>query len=239
MHDSLASICLLQRSTIPDLFHHFLSIRRARILELIDDDEETIGSKLENIPWAFFETVKFASNAFVSMNQQKGKLQDYIEIINSQGLGQTSHLFSENTNFNLLVEYLPRDLKNSICDRVNLSVPLTNETVLRFCKLWADGLELPIKQRLTVAMKGIPNAEALEKNVQKGLDALELICATEIRNIETASVFFELKGSWRYFFEGAVLETSKMIVQVDMANIFKDSNIFLTQNLKIIRSISI
>ena len=99
--ECLGSICLLQKSTISDVFHFFLQQRRTRILQLIDSSTiDVFDSVMEHLPELFYSTLDITTKLFLD-SEKKSRFHNFMETIQEQGLGQTSLLFSENTNFNL------------------------------------------------------------------------------------------------------------------------------------------
>ena len=239
--DCLSSVCLLQRSTIPDIFHLFLSLRKSRILALIDIGKDDIFSLMEQLPSLFFSTLDIASKLF--LGKENCKFYEFVKIVDQQGLGQTSLLFSENTNFNLLVEYLPSALKRCTSDKINLSVNLRHDNVLEFCKIWCESLVEPMHQRIILVFGGLRDAGAFTKAIQAGLNALEYIHKEEDKDVAPFSdqlvglIFSDMKTSWNYFFGPSATQTFDGIVADQFSGLFEKSNTEIVRNLKDIKQL--
>jgi hypothetical protein len=173
--DALGSVCILETPTLPDLFHTFLQNRRNLILSLLDVDRnfthEELKDTISKISSSLFDTLKNVSHLFIS---EKGPclFEKFISEVENEGAGSISMLYSENSNFNLLLGYLPDILNHCISGAFDFSIPLVTESIYTNLSTWAESLRQPIYQRLLLILKDVSKAKDLEELAVYALSSL-------------------------------------------------------------------
>jgi hypothetical protein len=217
----MASITLLERLSINDIFHLYLENAHSELLKSLEIDEfadqAQLIVKFHEMLNILKSSVSRINSCFTSNERTVGALVEYmqvnIELQNNLG-NSLSALYSKNTNINLILQFILDSIEHRKPLEYQIKLGPRFDSILELTRGWKESLKLPIQERIRNLLEKFSSIKTL-KSV--GSELMEEITKTVERfgkDSEISAIFFaDSSIIWLSFFHEAFLQRSKFLLE--------------------------